>query len=738
MALKWWQRKVNRASKPRPRRQRRLCIEALEARCTPSISAGLSGRVLLVTCDNSGNSVSLVHDVSGARTAVNGQFFADSSFDTIQINNGAGADVDTVFSSPAKPLNIRGGGFNTVNLGSSSTGGLRSLLGPVNVTNPPAFTALNLNDHGGSSNGFTGTLSVNGGVGTISFSGAGHPATITYNISDVRPLNIDGLGDTFNVQSTAGGIPVNIQDAALVNLGNNSNGVQSLFGPVTVTEPFVSGANTSLLVQDQPDSGGRTVTLGTSGSNWTIVGLAPATIAYNMGFNVNTLFIGAGQANDVFNVLSTPPFTTTDFDSSRGADTINVGNSSNGMQSILGPLYVQNIPSFTTLNLNDSADTTAQTVTLSTNGSLGFVTGLGTPVQIQYAVTDLSALNILTGRAAATVNVQGTGNVPVRLDSGGGTDAVLVGNSTNGLQSIHGPLDVHNGPAFSTLSLLDSADTTARTINMSVTGSTGTVNGLAPWPITYATGDITALSLVTGQGGASVNVASTAAATAVSLFGNGTGAGATVYLGNSTSGVQGIQGAVSVFNAYLVVDDSADPTSRIFVMRVSGTTGTIAGAAPALISYSTNVSGVTLDGGSGGNYFYVFDTPMGINTYLFTGSGNDTVNVGNPNTLDGSRGSSMSMARPGSTGSTSTTRGAPGTPSWSTETMCSVPVRRRSSSRIWECLSAPAARALVPVPNPPWRWRAPTCERPSKSTPARAPPSGWATPAIRWTICKGR
>jgi hypothetical protein len=407
--------------------------------------------------------------------------FADSSFDTTQIHNGSGPDLDNIMSLPARPLTIRGGGFNTVNLGNGGSG-LRDLLGTVNVTNPPSVTTLNLNDNpGGSGNGFTGTLSVSGGVGTISFSGAGHPANITYNTLDIRALRIDGLLDTFNVQSTAGGIPVTIQDAALVNLGNNSNGVQSLFGPVTVADPILAGANTNLLVQDQADTGGRIVTMSVAGNSATIVGLAPTTITYNTGFNADTVFIGAGHASDAFDVLSTPAFTTTDFDSSGGADTINVGNATNGMQSILGPLYVQNIPSFTTLNLNDSADTATRTVTLRADATYGYVTGLGTPVQIQYK--DVSSLNLWTGRGSATVNVQSTG-VPVRLDSGGGTDQVNVGNSTNGVQGILSPLAVHNFISFSTLSVDDSADTTRRTITMSGTGSTGTISGVAPARIT--------------------------------------------------------------------------------------------------------------------------------------------------------------------------------------------------------------------------------------------------------------
>src|SRR5260370_6112949 len=164
---------------------------------------------------------------------------------------------------------------------------------------------------------------------------------------------------------------------------------------------------------------------------------------------------------------------------------------------------------------------------------------MGTGVGTEFALGGVSVVKIWTGRAAATVNVLRHG-VPVRLDSGGGNDAVTVGNTTNGVQSILGPLAVHNGPAFSTLSVDDSAGTTARTITLSVTGSSGTISGLAPVPITYATGDVSSVSLVTGHGADTVNVPSTAAFIPLTL--NSSGGNDQVNVGNTTNGVQSILG----------------------------------------------------------------------------------------------------------------------------------------------------------------------------------------------------
>jgi hypothetical protein len=639
MTRKFWQRKLSRASKPSPLRPRwRPWIEGLEVRCTPSCTIGLNGRQLLVTCDNFvfGNVVAVSHNVSTAVTTVNGQGFADAAFDTIQINNGSGADVDNVASLPAKPLTVKGGGPNTVNLG-NSTHGLKDMLGTVNVFNPPNFSHLNLNDNpGGSGNGLTGTLSVSGGIGTISFTGAGHPANVTYTAADVNELSVDGLNDAFNVPSSAGPGDVNLIHAIQVNLGNPSNGVQSLLARVTVTNPL---AGSALNINDGADTGGRTVTQNANGQTVMLVGLAPTTITYAAFGTVNlTTTIIAGHAADVFNVQSTPSNAITHFNSSGGADTINIGTANNGMQSILGQYLVANTFSRSTLNLNDGADPVAQTVTLQDSGGFGSVNGLTGQLGVQYVDTALNALNITAGRAADTINVLSTAaGIPVTLDSGGGADVVIVGNSTNGVQTILGPLAVHNGHATSNLTLDDQADAnTGHTVTVSVSGLTGTVSGLAPAPITYATTDLNGLTLTLGKGADEINVRSTAPGVPVAVVGNGV---STVDVGNGPNGARGIVGSVLVFDSFLDVDDQADTFGRTVVMSVSGNIGTITGLGTAPISYATNTLSLSVFGGSGGNTFFVQSTPVGLNTTLHAGSGTNTVNVGNPaNTLDGIQG----------------------------------------------------------------------------------------------------
>jgi hypothetical protein len=107
-----------------------------------------------------------------------------------------------------------------------------------------------------------------------------------------------------------------------------------------------------------------------------------------------------GLVSDTVNVLATG--VSTSLSTSGGRDTVNVGNAGS-LQAILGTLTIQNPPNFTTLNINDSADTTARTATLSTfsldGTSWGSITGLA-PAAINFNFADISSpVNIATAVA---------------------------------------------------------------------------------------------------------------------------------------------------------------------------------------------------------------------------------------------------------------------------------------------------------------------------------------------------
>ena len=203
-----------------------------------------------------------------------------------------------------------------------------------------------------------------------------------------------------------------------------------------------------------------------------------------------------------------------------GTDTVNVGNAGS-VQGILAAVNIQNPPSYNTINVNDSADTTARTVTLSTftsgGANWGSITGLA-PAAINYKYADTSSVNITTGSAADTVNVLATG-VTTNLSTSGGHDAVNVGNAGS-VQGILGTLNIQNPPSFNTINVNDSADTTARTVTLSTFSSGGanwgSITGLAPAAINYKYADTSSVNITTGSAADTVNVLATGVTTNIS------------------------------------------------------------------------------------------------------------------------------------------------------------------------------------------------------------------------------
>ena len=85
-------------------------------------------------------------------------------------------------------------------------------------------------------------------------------------------------------------------------------------------------------------------------------------------FMVNT-----ATAGDTVNVLDTSARVAISVNGFAG-DTVNVGNAGS-VQGILAPVTIQNPPSLSTINVNDSADAAARTATLSTFASGGTTGG---------------------------------------------------------------------------------------------------------------------------------------------------------------------------------------------------------------------------------------------------------------------------------------------------------------------------------------------------------------------------
>ena len=474
--------------------------------------------------------------------------------------------------------------------------------------------------------------------------------TATIPLAEIYSVEVDGGAgnDTINVESTAAGAPVTINLGSgidTVNVSPTARRLDNIQGYVTVN----GGSGTGALILDNQSEPSADPYI-----------LSSAAVSHTVGGGIDFYAVGAvtlngGAGNVTYTVSSTSSSTATTIDSGAGgstvnvlatsgplaingasaSDVVNIGGASN-VQSILGKVTITNPPSYTTVNVDDSADPTARTATLDTDTSTGYAFGrlVGlAPATIEFKYADTRSVTIQNGYGGGgVVNVRATGVATSIVGHGAG--AVNVGNAGSA-QGIAGALTIMNPPNYTALSVYDSADTSSRTATLDTDTSTGyafgRLAGLAPATIEFKYADTLGATIQTGVGGGVVYVRATGVST--SIVGHGA---TTVAVGNAGS-VQGIAGPLLLTNPpnfnSITVDDSADVMARTVMLDTytpSGDTlyGRITGLAPATIGYrQADTRGpITIDGGSGGNTFNVLGT---INTTMIlnAGSGTDTVNV---------------------------------------------------------------------------------------------------------------
>jgi Ca2+-binding RTX toxin-like protein len=493
-------------------------------------------------------------------------------------------------------------------------------------------------------------LTVDGGTGTNAFSVTGTPFATTLN---------GGTGnDTVTIgtlQNIRGGVAVTSASGTMALTVNDGG------DPTGCAVGLAAGALTGLPGGTYSYSGLRSLTVdgGTGGNTFTVSGMPAATT------------INSGTGSDAVVVPATSAALTVN--GQNGADTVTIGDSGS-VQGIQRAVTVGNASGSTTLVVDDSTDATGRGTSASPVVlAAGALTNLA-PAAINYS--NLSSLTVnsgsggnvfsVTGTPAATTLNSGTGgdtvtvqatSAALTVNGQSGADTVTIGSS-GGVQSIAGAVTVTNAAGSTALTVDDSADATGRgTSSSPVIVGAGALTNLAPTTISYSN-----LSALTVDGGSGGNVFSVTGMPATTTLNSGTGNDTvvvpttstaltvngqngtdTVTVGNSTNGVQSINGSVTVGNQQgataLTVDDSADTTRRGNAgVPVTFDNGTIIGLAPQPIAYS-GLSSFTIDGGSGGNAFAVNGTPAA--TTLNSGTGSDLVIVrdtADPLTVNGQKG----------------------------------------------------------------------------------------------------
>jgi hypothetical protein len=307
-----------------------------------------------------------------------------------------------------------------------------------------------------------------------------------------------------------------------------------------------------------------------------------------------------------------------------------------------------------------SFNDTGEAIFIRGGGSAGWSgSGTNTVTGPQTSVATIS-IDLLDGKD--TVNVQSIANPTTVTEGAGATETVSVGNTADGVQDIQATLTVNNPKGHSVLSLDDSADSTGRKVTLSA----GTISGLAPQNISFDPNALSALKISGGSGGNTFTITGTGGGYTTALTSRGadvidvlatTGSlslidqagNNSIYVGTSstafntgTGTTAAINGAVSVSwdtsskpgHTHLYVDDSADTTSPAVTLD----DGSLSGLALGGITWTTasfdpfNPTGGVVSlavAGSGAGSTYTVNNTSALfdGTTLYTGGGDDTVNV---------------------------------------------------------------------------------------------------------------
>ena len=472
-----------------------------------------------------------------------------SSQGGLRIVGGGGNDVTNVAGFSGN-LKIDGGGNDVVNLGKDASGTLQGegtaflISGNVSVGNNFGLTTLNVYDNGdGKVRNATITSTAIKGLA---------PATITYDPASLAALNISGsigylpafrykghpipgYGNSYDVLGTPG---LN-RDSVLVTT------TLSTYSHDTVdvgSNHSVSGIQGTLVI----DGVGGAPNLNIDGSNapqfFIPVGPLGAIFARAIKAKAASRRIAARTAKAAVQHAKIVPRHAAKSDArvlSLGSKAVRVA----ARKSVAArPQTVKLAPRIVVLSAAG-----IPIVEPIVNGQIApfpvprpksvpvlepiliaadHITGLA-PAQIHYS--GLASLTVSAPGGGKFIDVEGTpnqgpvGSVVTSVISRG-NDIVTVGGGSERLDAVQGALSLSDPLAHESLTVDDAGDRTGR----AVTIAPGLIRGLAPADITYATGNMTKVSLAGGTGGNTFTVQGTTAATPVDIDG---GAGSNTLAG---------------------------------------------------------------------------------------------------------------------------------------------------------------------------------------------------------------
>lgn len=297
-------------------------------------------------------------------------------------------------------------------------------------------------------------------------------------LNQVGSIVVNGLGgsDTLRLEYTAGRFTTfnGGSGADILDLSFLTRNLSNLTGPTL----FNGGANTdSMFLYDNNNASADPWSIDNTRLTRTGTGLQ------QYDSEVENVFLNTGTAANTVNIASSRSLTKLHLNSAGGTDIVNVGiGAAGGAQNVLGDIEVQNSPSFTTLNVNDSGNSLsrpngAMGYTFGTSNTFAHVVGVA-PGTIFYKIADVSAVNVTAGGGSDAFLVADTPRV-INYHNTGGADVVRVGNSFNGTDTILQNVNVSSSSFVVPTVIVDNAAGAAHTnTTLGVSGGTMNVNGM--------------------------------------------------------------------------------------------------------------------------------------------------------------------------------------------------------------------------------------------------------------------
>jgi len=302
-----------------------------------------------------------------------------------------------------------------------------------------------------------------------------------------------------------------------------------------------------------------------------------------------------------------------------GNDTFDLGLGDANL-SLISSVSIRSGGATSTLNAYDNSNSTASTYTVGTGflvnlGAFDFISRSGFGGVFLYGT--YQGLNLETGTGADTVNVTSTSTTaPVNLNSAGGNDSVNIGQ--NGLiSSIAGAVKVSNTPAFTTITINDSADT-ASNDNFSITGTAVTNAGFAG--VSWTPTDVNGVVIDGGTG-----------TDGFAVFSGGSNYVTTMNFGGATGEADF---EVNVAGSFQINGQGGTDTADIIDAFGATQTYTITSTSMSRAGLSvglSNLGSVILNCGAGSNTVNIQSLPCALT--VNGNSGNDTYNVTNASRL---------------------------------------------------------------------------------------------------------